>query len=167
MYVHTIQELTKWDTCKINQCVHNRFAKCQDLIHCSSECTVNRLSNSLNMSSTNKFRPTALSSCISKLLNKITATRIESFLLASGVIYPSVQKNFLPKSNSFAECKLCNHALDTILHESCELRLPLPITFCVYKHAFGSVDSVPHAQSLTCAGLLESVREALAQYIQH
>ena len=91
-----------------------------------------------NTSSPCNFRPIALSPCIGKLLNKIIATRMESFLLTSGIIKPLTQKGFLQNSNSVIEHI---HALNATLNQAQELRLPLSIAFLDLKNAF---QSIPH-----------------------
>ena len=68
----------------------------------------------------------------------IIATRMESFLLTSGIINPSTQKGFLRNLNSVIEYI---HALNAILNQACELRVPFSITFLDLKNAFGSI---PH-----------------------
>ena len=111
-------------------------------------------------SSPSNFRPIALSSCIGKLLNKIIATRMESFLLRSDIINPSTQKGFLRNLNGVVEHI---HALNAILDQARERRLPLSITFLDLKNAFGSI---PH-DLITDMLQLVRIPEKISNYIRH
>ena len=112
------------------------------------------------MSSPSNFRPIALSSCVGKLLNKIIATRMERFLLQNGILSPSTQKGFLCNMNGVIEHI---HALNAILDQARELRLPLSITFLDLKNAFGSV---PH-DLITDMFQLVGIPDKISNYIQH
>ena len=89
-----------------------------------------------DVSSPSNFKPIALSLCVGKLLNKIIATRMERFFLQNGIINTSTQKGFLRNMNGVIEHI---HALNAILDQARELRLPLSITFLDLKNAFGFV----------------------------
>ena len=113
-----------------------------------------------DVSSPGNFRPIALSSCVGKLLNKIIATRMERFLLQNGIINPSTQKGFLRNMTGVIEHI---HALNAILDQARELRLPLSITFLDLKNAFGSV---PH-DLITDMFQLVGIPDKISNYIQH
>ena len=85
---------------------------------------------------------------------------MESFLLTSGIINPSTQKGFLRNSNSVIEHI---HALNAILNQARELRVPLSITFLDLKNAFGSI---PHCL-ITDMFQLVGIPEKIFNYIQH
>ena len=111
-------------------------------------------------SSPSNFRPIALSSCIGKLLNKMIATRMESFLLRSDVINPSTQKGFLHNLNGVIKHI---HALNAILDQARERRLPLSVTFLDLKNAFRSIphDLISDMLQLVC------IPETISNYIRH
>ena len=85
---------------------------------------------------------------------------MEHFLLQNGIINPSTQKGFLRNMNGVIE-----HipALNAILDQARELRLPLSITFLDLKNAF---ESVSH-DLITDMFQLVRIPDKISNYIQH
>ena len=82
------------------------------------------------------FRPIALTSTIGKLFNRIIATRLEKFVLANGIIDPTIQKGFLTKTPGVLEHIYTTSA---IVNNAKENGLPLFMTFLDLANAFGSI----------------------------
>ena len=82
------------------------------------------------------FRPIALTSTIGKLFNRIIATRLEKFVLANGIIDPTIQKGFLSKTPGVLEHIYTTSA---IVNNAKANGLPLFMTFLDLANAFGSI----------------------------
>lgn len=84
------------------------------------------------------FHPIALTSAIGKVFHRILALRLETFMLANGIIYTRLQKGFLSGISGVKERIL---TLKVVIENARKHGLPVFMTFIDLLNAFGSI---PH-----------------------
>uniref|UniRef100_A0A1X7UWX7 Reverse transcriptase domain-containing protein n=1 Tax=Amphimedon queenslandica TaxID=400682 RepID=A0A1X7UWX7_AMPQE len=111
-----------------------------------------------NNDSPENFRPIALTSTIGKLLHRIIAKRLETYLLEIGYLDSTLQKGFLSDVDGVMEHIL---SLNSILFNAKEHHLPLFMTFADLRNAFGSI----HHQLISDMLSLVGVPNTIVSYV--